>query len=93
MMKRLFTIFLLLLLITTNTYAETIYKTIPGTPFKDITEPVMVIDKNVIYKTIPGTSFKDITEPLMVIEKNGIYPTIPGTTFRDYSVTPQFVIE
>ena len=73
--------------------AETIYKTIPGTPFKDITEPVMVIDKNVIYKTIPGTPYKDITEPLMVIEKNGIYPTIPGTTLRDYSLTPQFVIE
>ena len=91
-MKTLLLIFSILL-ITTNAYAETIYKTIPGTPFKDITEPVMVIDKNVIYKTIPGTSFKDITEPLMVIEKNGIYPTIPGTTFRDYSVTPQFVIE
>ena len=83
----------LLLLVSTNSFAQTIYKTIPGTPFKDITEPVMVIDKNVIYKTIPGTPYKDITEPLMVIEKNGIYPTLPGTTLRDYSVTPQFVIE
>ena len=64
-----------------------------GTPFKDITEPVMVIDKNVIYKTIPGTPYKDITEPLMVIEKNGIYPVIPGTTLRDYSEMPGFVIE
>jgi hypothetical protein len=87
------TIFLPLLFITINVFAETIYKTIPGTPFKDITEPVMVIDKNIIYKTIPGTPYKDITEPLMVIEKNGIYPTIPGTNLRDYSVTPQFVIE
>ena len=90
-MKRL--ILLMLLMLAFNLSAETIYKTIPGTPFKDITEPVMMIDKNVIYKTIPGTPYKDITEPLMIIEKNGIYPTIPGTTLRDYSVTPQFVIE
>jgi hypothetical protein len=88
-MKYLFLLFLL----SFNLSSQTIYKTIPGTPFKDITEPVMVIDKNVIYKTIPGTPYKDITEPLMVIEKNGIYPTLPGTTLRDYSVTPQFVIE
>ena len=88
-MKYLF----LLLLLSFNLFAQTIYKAIPGTPFKDPTEPVMVIDKNVIYKTIPGTPYKDITEPLMVIEKNGIYPTIPGTTLRDYSVSPQFVIE
>jgi hypothetical protein len=86
-------IILMPLLLVFNVYAEVIYKTIPGTPFKDITEPVMVIDKNVIYKTIPGTPYKDITEPLMVIEKNGIYPTIPGTAIRDYSETPQFVIE
>ena len=84
---------LLSLLRAFNLNAQTISKTIPGTPFKDITEPVMVIDKNVIYKTIPGTPYKDITEPLMVIEKNGIYPTIPGTTIRDYSVMPGFVIE
>ena len=90
-MKRL--ILLILFMLAFNLSAETIYKTIPGTPFKDITEPIMVIDKNVIYKTIPGTPYKDVTEPLMVIEKNGIYPTIPGTTLRDYSVTPQFVIE
>ena len=88
-MKYLF----LLLLFSFNLSAETIYKTIPGTPFKDITEPVMVIDKNVIYKTIPGTPYKDITEPLMVIEKNGIYPVIPGTAIRDYSEMPGFVIE
>ena len=74
-------------------YSEVIYKTIPNTPFKDITEPVMVIEKSVIYKTIPNTPFKDPTEPILVIEKNGIYPTIPGTTLRDYSVMPQFVIE
>ena len=73
--------------------SEVIYKTIPGTPFKDITEPVMVIDKNIIYKPIPGTNMKDITEPLMIIDKGGIYPTIPGTTLRDYSVMPEFVIE
>jgi hypothetical protein len=90
-MKRL--ILLLSLLFAFNLNAQTIYKTIPGTPFKDPTEPVMVIDKNVIYKTIPGTPYKDITEPLMVIEKNGIYPTIPGTTLRDYSEMPGFVIE
>jgi hypothetical protein len=88
-MKYLF----LLLLFSFNLSAETIYKTIPGTPFKDITEPVMVIDKNVIYKTIPGTPYKDITEPVMIIDKGGVYPTIPGTPLRDYSVTPQFVIE
>ena len=86
-------ILLLLFLFAFNLTAQTIYKTIPGTPFKDITEPVMVIDKNVIYKTIPGTPYKDITEPLMVIEKNGIYPVIPGTTLRDYSEMPGFVIE
>jgi hypothetical protein len=91
-MKKLLFI-LSLLLVTTNAYAETIYKTIPGTPFKDITEPVMVIEKGVIYKTIPNTPYKDPTEPIMVIEKNGIYPTIPGTTLRDYSQMPGFVIE
>jgi hypothetical protein len=84
---------LLLMLVSVNSYAETIYKTIPGTPFKDITEPVMVIDKNVIYKTIPGTPYKDITEPVLIIDKGGIYPTIPGTAIRDYSVMPDFVIE
>ena len=82
-----------LLLFSLNLSAETIYKTMPNTPFKDITEPVMVIDNNIIYKPIPGTNMKDITEPLMIIDKGGIYPTIPGTTLRDYSVTPQFVIE
>jgi hypothetical protein len=88
-MKYLF----LLLLLSFNLCAQTIYKTIPGTPFKDITEPVMVIDKNVIYKTIPGTPYKDITEPVMIIDKGNVYPTLPGTNLRDYSVTPQFVIE
>ena len=78
---------------SSNLYSEVIYKTIPGTSFKDITEPVMVIDKNIIYKPIPGTNMKDITEPLMIIDKEGIYPTIPGTTLRDYSVTPEYVIE
>ena len=82
-----------LLLFSLNLSAETIYKTMPNTPFKDITEPVMVIEKNVIYQTIPNTPFKDPTEPIFVIEKNGIYPTRPGTTLRDYSVMPQFVIE
>ena len=82
-----------LLCISISVYAETIYKTIPGTPFKDITEPVMVIEKGVIYKTIPNTPYKDPTEPIMVIEKNGIYPTIPGTTIRDYGVMPGYVIE
>ena len=76
-----------------NLSAETIYKTIPGTPFKDITEPVMVIEKNVIYKTIPNTPYKDPTEPVIIIDKGLVYPTIPNTTIRDYSVTPQFVIE
>jgi hypothetical protein len=80
-------------LLSCNLSSEVIYKTITGTPFKDITEPVLVIDKNVIYKPIPGTPFKDITEPVMIIDKGGIYPTIPGTTLRDYSLTPQFVIE
>jgi hypothetical protein len=84
---------LLSLLFTFNVMAQVIYKTIPGTPFKDITEPVMVIDKNVIYKTIPGTPYKDITEPVMIIDKGNVYPTLPGTNLRDYSVTPQFVIE
>ena len=84
---------LLTLLLAFNISAETIYKTIPGTPFKDITEPVMVIEKNVIYKTIPNTPYKDPTEPVMIIDKGVVYPTIPNTTIRDYSVTPQFVIE
>ena len=79
--------------IAVTSIAEVIYKTIPGTPFKDITEPVLVIDKNVIYKPIPGTPFKDITEPVMIIDKGRIYPTIPGTAIRDYSVMPDFVIE
>jgi hypothetical protein len=90
-MKKILAI--LLFILASHSYAEVIYKTIPGTPFKDITEPVLVIDKNVIYKPIPGTPFKDITEPVMIIDKGGIYPTIPGTTLRDYSLTPQFVIE
>ncbi len=82
-----------ILFISITSSAGVIYKTIPGTPFKDITEPVLVIDKNVIYKPIPGTPFKDITEPVMIIDKGAIYPTIPGTTIRDYSVMPDFVIE
>ena len=90
-MKKL--ILLLSFLLACNVTAEVIYKTIPGTPFKDITEPVLVIDKNVIYKPIPGTPFKDITEPVMIIDKGGIYPTIPGTAIRDYSIMPGFVIE
>ena len=84
---------LLTLFVSSSSIAEVIYKTIPGTPFKDITEPVLVIDKNVIYKPIPGTNMKDITEPVLIIDKSNVYPTIPGTTFRDYSLTPQFVIE
>lgn len=84
---------LIFLVICFDLSAETIYKTIPGTPFKDITEPVMVIEKNVIYKTIPNTPYKDPTEPVMIIDKGVVYPTIPNTTIRDYSVTPQFVIE
>jgi len=91
-MKKLLLI-LSLLCISISVHAETIYKTIPGTPFKDITEPVMVIEKGVIYKTIPNTPYKDPTEPIMVIEKSGIYPTIPGTTLRDYSQMPGYVIE
>ena len=84
---------LLSFLLVFNVNAEVIYKTIPGTPFKDITEPVLVIDKNVIYKPIPGTNMKDITEPVMIIDRGNVYPTLPGTNLRDYSVTPQFVIE
>ena len=88
-MRKLFIFFV----ICFDLSAETIYKTIPGTPFKDITEPVMVIEKNVIYKTIPNTPYKDPTEPVMIIDKGLVYPTIPNTTIRDYSLTPQFVIE
>ena len=84
---------MLLLLFAFNLPAETIYKTIPGTPFKDITEPVLVIENNTIYKPIPGTNIKDITEPVMIIDKGNLYPTLPGTNLRDYSATPQFVIE
>ena len=79
--------------ISISLHAETIYKTIPGTPFKDITEPVMVIEKGVIYKTIPNTPYKDPTEPIMIIDKGKIYPTIPGTTIRDYGEMPGYVIE
>ena len=87
------TLAVLLLFLSCETFAEVIYKTIPGTPYKDITEPVLVIDKNVIYKPIPGTNIKDITEPVLIIDKGNVYPTIPGTTLRDYSFTPQFIIE
>ena len=88
-----FRVILAISLISGHLNSEVIYKTIPGTPFKDVTEPVMIIDQNIIYKPIPGTNLKDITEPLMIIDKGGLYPTIPGTTLRDYSLTPQFVIE
>ena len=91
-MKKLILIFLLLN-ISISVHTETIYKTIPGTPFKDITEPVMVIEKGIIYKTIPNTPYKDPTEPVMIIDKGGLYPTIPGTTLRDYSQMPGYVIE
>jgi hypothetical protein len=84
---------LLSLLFTFNVTAQVIYKTIPGTPYKDITEPVLVIENNTIYKPIPGTNMKDITEPVMIIDKGNVYPTLPGTNLRDYSATPQFVIE
>ena len=87
------TLALLLLFLSFATFAEVIYKTIPGTPYKDITEPVLVIDKNVIYKPIPGTNMKDITEPVMIIDHGNLYPTIPGTNLRDYSETSQFIIE
>jgi hypothetical protein len=90
-MKKILTI--LLFILASYSHSEVIYKTIPGTPFKDITEPVFVIDKNVIYKPIPGTNMKDITDPVLIIDKGNVYPTIPGTTLRDYSLTPQFVIE
>ncbi len=88
-----YTLAIIIGITTSNLGSEVIYKTIPGTPFKDITEPVLVIDKNIIYKPIPGTNIKDVTEPLMIIDKGGIYPTLPGTTLRDYSVMPEFVIE
>jgi hypothetical protein len=84
---------LLSLLFICNVSAEVIYKTIPGTPYKDITEPVLVIENNTIYKPIPGTNIKDITEPVMIIDKGNVYPTIPGTNLKDYSATPQFFIE
>jgi hypothetical protein len=46
-----------------------IYKTIPGTPYKDITEPVMIIDKGGVYPTIPGTPLRDYSvTPQFVIE-------------------------
>ena len=46
-----------------------IYKTIPGTPYKDITEPVLIIDKGGIYPTIPGTAIRDYSVmPDFVIE-------------------------
>lgn len=79
-MKKL-TLILLLLNISISVHAETIYKTIPGTPFKDITEPVMVIEKGVIYKTIPNTPYKDPTEPIMIIDKGGIYRQFQGQLF------------
>ena len=64
-MKHLF----ILLLLSFNLSAQTIYKTIPGTPFKDPTEPVMVIEKNGIYPTIPGTTLRDYSvTPQFVIE-------------------------
>jgi hypothetical protein len=80
-------------LVSGHLNSEVVYKTIPGTPFKDVTEPVLIIEQNIIYKPIPGTNLKDITEPLMILDKDGIYPTIPGTSLRDYSATPQFIIE
>ena len=59
-MKRL--ILLLSLLFAFNLTAQTIYKTIPGKPYKDITEPLMVIEKNGIYPVIPGTTIRDYSE-------------------------------
>jgi hypothetical protein len=57
------------LFFTWNVYAEVVYKTIPGTPFKDITEPVMIIDKGNIYPTLPGTNLRDYSAtPQFVIE-------------------------
>jgi hypothetical protein len=60
---------LLILFVSSSSIAEVIYKTIPGTPFKDITEPVMIIDKGRIYPTIPGTAIRDYSVmPDFVIE-------------------------
>ena len=92
-MRHLTLLLSLSLMFTFNVTAQVIYKTIPGTPYKDITEPVLVIENNTIYKPIPGTNIKDITEPVMIIDKGNVYPTLPGTNLRDYSVTPQFAIE
>lgn len=47
---------LLSLLLVRNVNAEVIYKTIPGTPFKDITEPVLVIDKRNVCLALPGSN-------------------------------------
>ena len=58
-----------ILFISITSSAGVIYKTIPGTPFKDITEPVMIIDKGGIYPTIPGTTIRDYSVmPDFVIE-------------------------
>jgi len=60
---------LIFLVICFDISAETIYKTIPGTPYKDPTEPIMVIEKSGIYPTIPGTTLRDFSEmPGFVIE-------------------------
>ena len=46
-----------------------IYKPIPGTNLKDITEPLMIIDKNGVYPTIPGTTLRDYSvTPQFIIE-------------------------
>ena len=44
-------------------------KPIPGTNMKDITEPVLIIDKGNVYPTLPGTTLRDYSlTPQFVIE-------------------------
>ncbi len=60
---------IIIVITSSNLYSEVIYKTIPGTNIKDITEPLMIIDKGGIYPTLPGTTLRDYSVmPEFVIE-------------------------
>jgi hypothetical protein len=65
-----------------------IYPTIPGTSYRDYSQPGILIEQEgnqrVYYKTIPGTDYKDYSQPGWVVEGDSVPIIVPDTTYRGY---------
>lgn len=93
---------LLFFVTVVSAQSYTVYKTMPGTSYRDYREPGVRVDTDrrgdvVVYPTMPGTSYRDYRQPGVKIETDRrgntvAYPTMPGTSYRDYS-KPGIVIE